>query len=57
MSDIVYTIENSSADLASIRPLLPNGINASIIPNATGATLRIFEPSRKSSKPRKLHLQ
>ena len=43
MSDIVYTIENSSGvDLASLRPLLPNGINASIIPNATGATLRIF---------------
>ena len=43
MSDIVYTIENSSGvDLASLRPLFPNGINASIIPNATGATLRIF---------------
>ena len=43
MSDIEYTIENSSSvDLASLRPLLPNGIDASVTPNATGATLRIF---------------
>ena len=43
MSDIEYTIENSSSvDLASLLPLLPNGINASVTPNATGARLRIF---------------
>ena len=43
MTDIVYTIENSSSvDLVSLRPLLPNGIDVSVTPNATGATLRIF---------------
>ena len=43
MTDIIYTIENSSGvDLVSLRPLLPNGINASVTPNATGSTLRIF---------------
>ena len=43
MSDIEYTIENSSGvDLASLRPLLPNGIDASVTPNATGATLEFF---------------
>ena len=43
MSDIIYTIENSSnVDLVNLQPLLPNGIFTSVTPNATGATLRIF---------------
>ena len=42
MTDIIYTIDNSrGVDLINLLPQLPNGLLTTVIPSASGATLRI----------------